>query len=77
LKEKAMRLLKPDEDYEGEDSGDCPHCRAELVEFAEDVSGADYQDGERDVAAVKCPKCDLSIAVMRLHSYRLLRFKQK
>jgi Zn finger protein HypA/HybF involved in hydrogenase expression len=71
-----MRLLKPDEEYDGEDWAECPYCRADVVELAQDVSDADFSDDEMDVGAADCPKCGISIAVVREHSYHLRRFKQ-
>lgn len=61
---------------EDPDSLPCPHCRAELSGYEDDVSDCDYQTEEKDVGSAKCPACGRMVAVVRTHDYRLARFKE-
>lgn len=72
-----MRLSTPTERYERPDWGACPCCDAELVELAGEVTDDDFRDDEyRDVSAITCPACGKRIALVREHSYSLMRFAE-
>ncbi len=73
-----MRVLAEDELYKFEDSGNCPHCHAEIAELGTEVDDCDYRDGEdRDVAAIECPACGGEVALIRRHHYDLGKFTEQ
>jgi hypothetical protein len=72
-----MRVAPDNEADDRDDFDDCPFCRATIIELAEDVCDSDCssEDPNKDVAAIKCPSCNQSIALVRTHSYRLAKFR--
>lgn len=72
-----MRLAKDDEPYDRPDWGTCPHCEAEILDLANDVTDMDFRDDEcRDVAGIDCPACGKRIALVREHDYRLVKIAE-
>lgn len=70
-----MRLSRDEDDTGGGDDYDqCPYCGAWIEELANDVSDDDYRDESKDIAAVDCPECGKTIALIREHNYRLAKF---
>jgi len=67
--------LSADEDDSADDMGECPFCRAFIVDLADDVSDDDCVDADKAVASIHCPACNQRIALVREHTYRLAKFK--
>lgn len=60
---------------DGDDAAACPHCKAWLLDLADDVDDSDEVEVGKCVASRKCPACGKLIAVVRHSTFDLAAFK--